>query len=37
MPYLACATVPDTEDVRDVIMALGQYGVPSGLCSVLWR
>ena len=36
MPYLACVTFPDTEHVRDAIMALEQYGVPSSLCSVLW-
>ena len=36
MPYLACVTFPDTEHVRDAIMALEQYGVPSGLCAVLW-
>lgn len=36
MPYLACVTFPDTEHVRDAIMALEQYRVPSGLCGVLW-
>lgn len=36
MAYLACATFPDTDHVRDAIMALDQYGVPSDRCSVLW-